>query len=296
MSKRNARPSTLLIPILIALVALAAAPGSVQAEIASISWLGDVYSIDETNGTGFKLGPSGFSGTNALARDGSGTLYSMDWIPRSSFSRLVKLDPTTGAGTVVALVNGLDFRALAFSPDGVLYGRTFGGPLDSQLVTVDVVSGMVTPRGLTHTGIQSLAFSPDGTLYGWAVGLLGLVTIDTSNGAVTDVFPTIGTVKDIQALTFAPDGTLYAARDSLYTIDLVTGALTLIGRGGYEDLRGIEFLAAVPEPDTLLLFIVGSLGMFSLRWIRGGDLRPEAISSRQPRHTSDAHIARHDPA
>ena len=54
----------------------------------------------------------------------------------------------------------------------------------------------------------------------------------------------MGDTAAIQCLTFAPDGTLYGAGDSLFTFDVETAQRTLVGSGGYADLRGIHFIAA----------------------------------------------------
>jgi hypothetical protein len=205
---------------------------------------GSFLKIDVNNGTGTMIGPTGFSVLNSLARDSTGALYSV------SYPDLIRIDPNTGAGTSIAKVQYPgDFRALAFSSAGTLYGIVNGGGLGQtevpdDLVTIDMGTGVITAVGNTgHSGVQGLAFASDGTLYGWDVRD-GLLTINLATGAASLVNPgTKPTGVDIQSIAFAPDGRLYGARNNLYAISISNGATTLIGSGGYSDVRGIEFLA-----------------------------------------------------
>jgi len=102
-------------------------------------------------------------------------------------------------------------------------------------------------------------------IYGWDAGAgtglgVGLVTIDTVTAEAVDVNPAVsGSALQVQALEFAPDGTLYGGRNELYVIDPATGVLTLVGSGGYSNLRGLAF--AVPEPSTWALAAIALLMM-----------------------------------
>jgi len=208
------------------------------------SWDGSCCTIDPTTGAGTVIGPTGFSGLNSLASDSSGTVYSVGGKP------LIKIDPNTGVGTLVKdLQPGSDVRAMAFSPSNILFAiRNGGGPGDTttpdELVNIDVTTGAVTVVGNTGVNaLQAMAFSPNGTLYGWDLSR-GLMTINTSTGIGTAVNPAmaLGSGPDIQGLSFAPDGTLFGARESLFKVDVTTGATTVVGSGGYSDVRGIAFL------------------------------------------------------
>lgn len=221
---------------------------------------GSFFKIDTSNGIGVAIGSTGFIGTNSLARDGSGTLY-------SESNGLIRIDSNTGKGTlVVKLQPPRDVRALAFSPTGVLYaihnGADLGGiSAPDDLITIDVTNGATTIIGNTgRSGLQGLAFASNGTLYGWDIAY-GLVTINLASGAATLVNPAVkpGSVADLQSIAFAPNGTLYGAREKLYTVALSNGATTSVGCGGYTDIRGIEFLKEkdkweiVRTPSTLRL-------------------------------------------
>lgn len=124
----------------------------------------------------------------------------------------------------------------------------------------------------------------DGQLYGVFPGL-ELRTIDPATGVTTLVTALIG-VNTIEAIAFSPDGTLYAAASPtgnmgthLYTINSVSGVLSLIGSMGLEiDTLGYAsdgFLyGAISgpgrrilyriDPDTALRTVVGDTGVNSI--------------------------------
>jgi hypothetical protein len=224
-----------------------------------------VYRLDECNGIGTMLGPSGFPGLNSLAKDPGGRLFSVvDNITAGLGSDLVTIDLLTGRATKVATLNlgavAPDVRGLAFSTQGVLFAINNSssgvGANPDDLFTIDVTTGVGSRVGRTGlVGIQGLDFSPDGTLYGWDAGSgdgigAGLVRIDTLTGLATDVNGSTSGSGHIQTLAFSPGGTLYGAGDALYRIDVTTGKATLIGGGGYTDLRG---LAVLPEAPALAI-------------------------------------------
>jgi hypothetical protein len=118
-----------------------------------------------------------------------------------------------------------------------------------ELVTVNLNTGAVTTIGSTgFSGVQALAANGT-TLYAWDVSA-GLLTVDSGSGLATDVNTQAPGNPNIQALDFGAGG-LYGARNELYTIDTGTGVITLVGSGGYTDIRGIA-TGVVPEPMTLL--------------------------------------------
>ena len=209
---------------------------------------GSLFRIDPTTGVGSVIGPIGVIGTNSMAKDANGAIYSADTL------KLIRIDPQTGAGTVArALQTATDIRGLAFSPAGVLYAIRNGGDpgavdVPDDLVTIDTGTGAVTLVGSTGlSSLQALEFAPNGTLYAWDLGD-GLVVVNPSTGAGGIVNPTYKPSADIQGLAFGPNCVLFGARDALYTINQSTGVETLVGSGGYTDVRGIEFVEDVEEP------------------------------------------------
>lgn len=120
-------------------------------------------------------------------------------------SRLMILDPATGLGTPIGDI-GAETTGLAFQPlTNVLYGST-----------AQIVSGTISPRAL--------------------------IRIDQATGAGTEV-GLHGTSRPLADLAFdRTTGILYGwqANDSgdLYTVNLMTGAATLVGESGLMDLTG----------------------------------------------------------
>lgn len=263
--------------ILVGLLTAAVLSGGVaQAAMLAVSYSnspanGMTFLIDEVTGTGVAVGPSDINFLNSLACDQNGVYWS-GGSPMGNFRRhLITINPTTGAGSIGPLLDfggrDTDIRALAFSPDNILYGMT----VNDYLYSIDTVTGTGTLIGRVAVagkpiGIQAMAFAPDGTLYGWGVDYItnyGLITIDPETAAFVDVNPLVGGGGSIQAMTFGSDGTLYGARDYLWHIDRGTGRVTQVGSGtGFTDVRGIAF-PRIPEPSTFILLSMGAMGLLA---------------------------------
>ena len=119
------------------------------------------------------------------------------------------------------------------------------------LLAIDVDRGTTTvvgpalPGTLAPTSL-ALAITPDGTAAytianSFSATAAQLAKINLATGGQTLVGSPIGADLKIMGMTFSPDGVLYAAGDyvptsptfnSLYTIDLTTGALTRVGSLG----------------------------------------------------------------
>lgn len=121
-----------------------------------------------------------------------------------------------------------------------LEGRLVGLRIDIDLHTGHASRYPELP-GLPADKVPDwIDFAPDGTLY----GLKGrsLYTIDTDNWTTSDV---VEVQDDIESPTFSQSGTLYAMRrivpnpgeieldTEIVTVDLTTGAVSLIGVTGY---------------------------------------------------------------
>jgi hypothetical protein len=114
--------------------------------------------------------------------------------------------------------------------------------LPDKLATIDTTSAVTTVVGsIGFAFVQALAFGANGVLYGWDL-YAGLITIDPATAQATQVNPglSLNAQPNIQTLAFAPDAVLYGACDALYRIHKGTSQPTLIGSGGYSDVRGIE--------------------------------------------------------
>src|SRR5437762_2446215 len=115
---------------------------------------GNVFKIDSNTGAGSLVGFSGFIGSNALARDSSGTFFAAGTTP------LIRIDSSTGAGTFIAALQPIaDIRGLAFSSQDILFAVRYSGPVGdvngpNHLVTINTTTGAVTFIG--DTGLDGL--------------------------------------------------------------------------------------------------------------------------------------------
>lgn len=182
---------------------------------------GSFYRIDPNTGAGTFIGPTNLSGVNARVRDlaaqpGTGTLFGVAFIPVPN--SLVTINKATGALTLIGLLGGADpVRAIAFAPDGTLYGVG-----SANLYTINPLNGSV----LTTVALSGVDRAPDGLAVRPSDGLL---------------FLTLGS----------------AGSDALYRIVPATGVGTLVGPLGLSigDLAFQQ--ASVPFPPSLLLFVLG---------------------------------------
>lgn len=123
-------------------------------------------------------------------------------------------------------------------------------PSSPKLIRIDargVNDVTITTVGATGAfGCASLARSPNGTLYavcGQGIvkpGPQQLATIDPNTGRATTIGQTIDGLQ-IMGMKFGPDGRLYTAGDanpasptfnSLYTVDVTSGAVSRVGSTG----------------------------------------------------------------
>ena len=166
--------------------------------------------------------------------------------------------------TVVALGAGISLATPLSLAAEVYYTTVYGG---AEIASITLHGGKITTKAVGPTDVPSthpelfpgcanLAMSKSGTLYAVCGDLFGtqqLATIDLKTGHA-NIFgiPTAGLA--VMSLAFGPDGTLYAAGDcnltqvspgviectkgsdpnfnSLYTIDVSTGAFTPVGPTG----------------------------------------------------------------
>ncbi len=171
--------------------------------------------------------------------------------PAAGTGTMLSIDRNTGASSVIATLTAPGV-SLAFSDDeGKLYGSFTirdPAPARSQLVTLDPVTGAVTKNiGFivdAGTGfrriVAGMGFAADGTLYGVEALTRSLVTIDTATAEATSVGSGLGVVVLNYGGTVA-DGICYLLNGSsvvgvsLYTVDLSTGAASLVGPTGVSD-------------------------------------------------------------
>jgi len=164
------------------------------------------------------------------------------------------------------LLLALPFGAVA-AP--AIFGAAYAGPLaPATLYSINSSTGVATPIGPTgFATVSAMDFAPNGVLY--AIGLSGgansvLIQINPSTGAGTLVAPISGggwAPGPAQDMAFRPsDGMLFAYQFGLlYTINITTGAATLVGPDviGFPDGCGITFAGAS-------LYLAGSQQLFTL--------------------------------
>ncbi len=192
-----------------------------------------VIEIDPSTGRGTfvtKLNASVFTSVNhikAIAFSPADVLFAIapGTTPSGASSdALYTIDLTTGTETLIGFTGISRLDALAFAPDGTLYG--WQNPF---------------------------------TFYSLTTPGLGLVTIDPSTASVTDVNPLLDASHTVRSIAFDGFGQLFGAGEELVTIDRSTGTATSVGSIGVviEGLESTHVSSVIPEPASLLLFSVG---------------------------------------
>ncbi len=166
---------------------------------------------------------------------GDSMLYLGMWDDTGSATLLGQYDGTLGLTQVQTPF--VPFAFLAVSQAGVLYGVD-----GANLYTVDKVTGTATLAATLHCGSDNiecsgLTFKPDGTMLvheysnrtgNWVHKLYSGVP---ATGALTYIADITGLTTGLYGIEYA-NGTLFGVYDqALYSINLTTGAATLIGNG-----------------------------------------------------------------
>jgi hypothetical protein len=138
-------------------------------------------------------------------------LYAVDGGGGATSSNLYTIDPNSGAvlstiGSVILSGNAVPISAIAFDPtSGVLFGTTNSGS-STQLVMINLATAAATSEGPIGFSMQGIAINSSGILYGYSkTGITG-----------NPSFP----------------------KESLYTINKMTGAAQLVGPSGFITTQG----------------------------------------------------------
>ncbi len=233
--------------------------------------LSTLYTINPLTGAGTAIGPVGYSITGLAFDPTTGILYG--GTSRGSGTHgLITINPLTGAGTFVGLY-GTGFESMAditFDASGQLYG--FLEPSSDDLYRINKATGAATLVGNSPgSAVTGLAFDNSGVLYQEAAG--NLFILNPVTGLATTYVGYGGRVVGM-GMDFDASNTLYALERlgggatgarNLVTINLTNGAATTVG----STIAGLDALAfapaAVPEPTTLALLCVSSLGFVGYR-------------------------------
>jgi len=129
-----------------------------------------------------------------IAFSKNGNLYAADG------PDLLTIDLSTGNVSYIGSPGpeGSDVDALAFSPNGILYGVNGGNnSQDYKLYTYDLNDGIQTPGIVTGSNIQSLTFTPNGTLLGLDQGINTIDVSGMGDEYLVTIDPTTGTTGAI---------------------------------------------------------------------------------------------------
>jgi len=220
--------------------------------VLGVTWTGALVQIDPRDGTAQRLGPTGIHEMNSLAKDSHGRLIS---IARPFFGspKVVEIDRADGHAIALRHAYLNDVTGLAFSPDDVLYA------VDTNVVSSKLYICDATPGSDVHptlignltdaTGqgiaVYSIAFTSDGRLYAWSL-LRGLMEVEPTTGYCTDINLDDDGTSNIQAIAFAADGSLYGFKERAYRMNTIDGSYVPVGAAFPLDVRGAEFVTAVP--------------------------------------------------
>jgi hypothetical protein len=151
------------------------------------------------------------------------------------------IDPSTGVVTPIGGATLVQTHDIALSPSGVVYSIE-----DTNLVTIDKLTGTPTTVGTLPTGLQSLAFGADGALFGVTDTTLYSLNPATAGGTPIGL---LGIGAGLDNLRFDGSGGLFimtAETDSrLFSVNQSTGAATLIGASGQDDISLGAFYGGV---------------------------------------------------
>ena len=241
---------------------------------------GVLHDVDAATGTASNPRPVAVGATpvNFIAGidfDAAGTLFAITSEspnPVPNFpSTLFRVDPATGAATVVAALDEKiaegDLTLDPASGDLLAFARP-NGLAAYRLIRIDPATGATSLIGeVADLGIDpsGLAMTAGGTLYALDTAgdaLLRLDLADASIDASSAISPPLGNVA---GMDFDPaSGFFYVAdgggsgTNSLYTLDPVTGDLDAVGATGLANGLGA---LAVPEPGALARGVAGAAAL-----------------------------------
>ena len=246
-----------------------------------------------------------FSARAITGLQASETLLGIDYRPANGVlyglgnsSRLYTIDPNTGAATQVG--SG-QFTTLL---NGTTFGFDFNPVVDRIRIVSDLDQNLrLNPNDGSVSGVDvGLSYAAGDPFFGQSPNVNGAAYANNVPGALTTTLYVIDSLQNSLAIQNPPNnGTLttvgplgidgsrfngfdisgltgfgYAATPAssggaaadLYRINLGTGAATLLGHIGPADadilVRGFT-VAAVPEPSTGALAVIGGLGLLMLR-------------------------------
>lgn len=257
------------VAFVVACLALMTAPATFGDNLYGYHYTGrDLYSVSETDASVTLVGNTGLT-IGGMEFYTDGFLYG---ITGGSGATLYRIDPSNAQATEIGPLGiGFVFEgALAFAPDGTLYGANGDSAGNPQLFTIDLDTGAGSIIGTISNpphDVNGLAWRSDGMLVGLDGNTNTLIEIDPSNAAssvITALTPSAGNAGGMAVLGgvgyFATGGPVVNGSNELYTFDLFTGEHTLVGGFPGDIITGIGMAGlAAPEPGSLSLLVLGGL-------------------------------------
>lgn len=212
------------------------------------------------------------------------TIYGIRGTATAGANDIIRLDPTTGAFTVVYdNYPGGNAATIAQCPNGLIYYAINSGA--NRLYVFNPQTPTVAPAtlgpGLPDGGLK-MACSPGGVLYYLTEAATNnLHIISTVTGNYTGAAVTItgeGTGGDI---AFNSAGTMFGFSNTgnLFTIPLGGGAVTAVGTGAVTGLTGSGIGLAFTDTNGIRVLTNGSPGFYS---VNTGTNPPSATSLSSP--------------
>ncbi len=257
-------PSTLRCVVAALMVGIAGSGVGAQTRLFGIDGL-NLVELNPTTGATINSTPitGGLSGSiGGLAYDANtNTLF----LSSTTLDNLWRLDYTTGAATLIGGYNlgGTEvMHGLGIDNTGQLYGYSTNVAMGARFFSIDRNTGQAT--GISDPGFGgfgSMSFvAATNTMY--LADTVGdrLLTIDRISGVATPVglFGVAAQVGVGMAYdpAFGMLGVNNSGQDALYSLNLQTGAATLISNLTTSNILSLEF---VPAPGTLALLGLGGL-------------------------------------
>jgi hypothetical protein len=245
----------------------------------------NLFSVDLTTATAT---PIGFTGQflQGLAVSPGGSLFGTDFV-----GNLFSVSKTTGAATLIGNTGLGDIEGLTFRGT-TLIGTNFsnlGGP--TTVYAIDTTTAAATPViSFSQGPVRAMALSNPNTIDVASDSPVSqsLVQVNLLTGTNTSLgqLPSTGAAL-IAALNFGTDGVLYAL-DPLGNEFMIAsnGAGIPVGNTGGQDWLDLTMVStaldgpgAVPEPNSMALFLVAALGVISLRiWQRSGGFQKQKVA------------------
>ena len=256
------------------------AGGGAQAGLLAVDWdSGDLYGVSTSDASMTLIGNTGLTNPGSLEyRQSDGTLFAFTVFMGSGVGTLYTINPSTAAATPVGQLGLSVFEGgLAIAPDGTAYGTSQGTETTCALFSVNLSTGAATSIGTIGTGahdINGLTYRSDGKLVGLDRVTNSLLEIDPTTPAnittIAVLTPGVGSAGGI-----AYDGQAYylttggSGSNSLYSVDVSSGALTLIGSFSPTITGvGVSGLAGTVIPEPAGLGLIG-LALLAVRKRRG---------------------------